>query len=196
VDDLSDLLGPEDAPEDAPLPLAPAPVPTARRAARDFLRLLSEGYSVTKAAAACGVPRTAFYHLRDLWPEFAEAWRTANEAAVDLMEDAAIKRAVFGVERKVYYQGEEIGSYREYSDGLLVTLLKAKAPERYRERYDINQHLDVTINHADEILAARKRAGLTIDATATTVAHTSGSAPDQHGGRRCSGVEKTTPGLA
>jgi hypothetical protein len=34
----------------------------------------------------------------------------------------------------VYHRGREIGEVREYSDTLLVHLLKAHRPEKYRER--------------------------------------------------------------
>lgn len=42
---------------------------------------------------------------------------------------AAIQRGVRGVEEDVYYKGEVVGTKRNYSDGLLQTLLKAKVAE-------------------------------------------------------------------
>ena len=177
MDDLSDLLGPEpDAQASSPvrtgfLEAPEGPACRARIAAPKFLELMAQGYSPTRAAAAVGVHRTAFYHLRERWPEFNDAWLAANEAAVDVLEDAAVERAVRGVPRKVFFQGEHIDTVREYSDSLLALLLKGRAPERYRERYDVNQHVDVRVDHATEILAARQRAGIIIDAVPTSPAH-------------------------
>lgn len=170
--ELTDLLDP-DSPDAWPIP--PQPVPLSRAMASRFLSLLAEGYSPTKAAQALGKHRTAFYNLRSRWPEFAAAWQTSLEASVDVLEDAAMTRAVHGVVRKQFFQGEVIpgSEYREYSDSLLLALLKARAPEAYRERYDINQRVDINIDSEQRIYAARARAGFahiqTIDVTPTSV---------------------------
>ncbi len=56
----------------------------------------------------------------------------------DRMEDEARRRAVDGVEESVFYQGEQVSTVRRYSDTLLIFMLKARRPETYRERSDIN----------------------------------------------------------
>lgn len=54
-----------------------------------------------------------------------EAERVGTQGLVS----AAIERAVHGVNKDVYFKGEVVGQQKEYSDGLLQTLLKAKVPE-------------------------------------------------------------------
>jgi hypothetical protein len=57
--------------------------------------------------------------------------------AVGALEDEALRRAVEGVEEPVYQGGKQVGVIRKYSDALLMFLLKAARPEKYRENYSI-----------------------------------------------------------
>lgn len=44
-----------------------------------------------------------------------------------------MRRAREGVDEPVFYQGDECGSVRKYSDTLAIFLLKGAMPEKYRE---------------------------------------------------------------
>ena len=50
------------------------------------------------------------------------------------LEEEAIRRAVDGVDRPVFFQGKIVGYTKEYSDTLLKFLLEAKRPAIYRAR--------------------------------------------------------------
>ena len=52
----------------------------------------------------------------------------------DMLEDEAVRRAKDGVERPVYQGGKLVGHVQEYSDTLLIFLLKGARPEKYRDR--------------------------------------------------------------
>jgi hypothetical protein len=80
-----------------------------------FLTALAAGNSVTAAAAAAGIGRTAVYDWRDDDSEFAAAWDAAAEESTDLLEEEARRRALSA------------------SDVLLIFLLKARRPHIYRE---------------------------------------------------------------
>jgi transposase len=82
-----------------------------------FLASLEEGNSIAKAASDAGVGRTTAYEWRGAEPEFAKAWDDAVETGTDGLEDEAVRRAKAG------------------SDTLLIFMLKARRPERYKERY-------------------------------------------------------------
>jgi hypothetical protein len=84
-----------------------------------FLAALAAGWSVTKAAEAIGIARRTAYDWRDTDDDFAALWDEAVEAGTDLLEDEAVRRAVEGVPRPVFYQGQICGSIQEYSDFLL-----------------------------------------------------------------------------
>jgi hypothetical protein len=55
---------------------------------------------------------------------------------IDQLEEEARRRAVDGVLKPVFQRGRQVGRIREYSDVLLVTLLKGKRPDTYRERFE------------------------------------------------------------
>ena len=98
-----------------------------------FLEALREGCSVYVAAQAAGVARSCVYRWREANPEFAKQWDDAVEAGTDLLEQEAKRRAHKGVLKPVYYRGEVVGQIREYSDTLLIFLLKGKRPKQYRD---------------------------------------------------------------
>ena len=53
----------------------------------------------------------------------------------DALEDEALRRAFHGSERPVFQGKELVGYVRDYSDTLLIFMLKARRPEKYRERF-------------------------------------------------------------
>lgn len=50
------------------------------------------------------------------------------------MEDEAFRRAVNGTEKPVYQGKELVGHVREYSDTLMIFMLKARRPEKFKDR--------------------------------------------------------------
>ncbi len=88
-----------------------------------FLEVLAVHGNVREAAQAAGISRRMTFKERALNDAFAAAWGLAKAEAADRMEAAAYRRAVEGVvrQRKV---GDQIVEYREYSDTLLMFLLK------------------------------------------------------------------------
>lgn len=70
---------------------------------------------VTKAAEDAGIERATAYFERQRDPVFAQEWQEAIDRGVDSLEDCAKVRAFAG------------------SDTLLIFLLKAHRPEKYRE---------------------------------------------------------------
>src|SRR3546814_693854 len=67
-------------------------------------------------------------------PGFAAEWADALEAAIDALDAEARRRALDGVEVPHFHQGRVAGTVRKYSDSLLMFLLRAHRPDRYRER--------------------------------------------------------------
>lgn len=111
----------------------PASIRTARRR-RIFLRVLAETSIVAEACRAAGAANGSFYNWRHADPDFAADWDRALAAGISTLEDEAIRRARDGVEKPVFYGGKQVATTRDYSDRLLIFLLKAHKPERYREQ--------------------------------------------------------------
>ncbi len=99
-----------------------------------FLAVLAQTASVTRAANQIGLSRGHMYTVRAADAVFAADWDSAVEEGTDRIEDEALRRAVDGWDEPVYHQGVMCGTVRRYSDGLLTMLLKARRPEKYRDR--------------------------------------------------------------
>ena len=97
-----------------------------------FIEELARTGNITGSAKTAGVSRRNIYRERENVKEFREAWDDAVEEAVDELEREARRRAVEGVAKPVFYQGVQCGSIQEFSDTLLIFLLKGARPEKYR----------------------------------------------------------------
>jgi hypothetical protein len=100
-------------------------------------------------SAACKLSRNArcmVYRQRDTDPEFAAAWDAALDEAVDSLEAEGWRRARDGTLKPVFQGGEKCGEIREYSDTLLIFLLKGHRPARFRETVRQEQQ------HSGEVL--------------------------------------------
>jgi hypothetical protein len=91
-----------------------------------FLRELSATHSVSAAARAVGMSRESAYRLRSRLKggAFDLAWDVAFQHSYDNLAHAILDRAVNGVEVPVFYQGEQVGSYRRYDDRIGLALLR------------------------------------------------------------------------
>ena len=107
-----------------------------------FLDALAGSGSVSAAAQAVGLSRTAIYNLRNREDEAGAAFRAAWDArlkqAVAVLAETAFDRAINGVEEPVFHKGEQIGTRIRHNDRLLMFLLKSLDPENYaaRPRHD------------------------------------------------------------
>jgi hypothetical protein len=85
-----------------------------------FLQTLGQTCNVTMACKVAGVDRSVAYDHKRALPEFAAQWEDAKEAAIEILEAEAWQRA------------------RKKSDLLMIFLLKAHKPEKYRERTEVD----------------------------------------------------------
>ena len=116
-----------------------------------FCAVLADTGIVKRACEAIGVSRQTAYNWRDEMPAFAAAWDKAMRIGISALEDEAHRRAFEGVSEPVFHQGLECGSVKKYSDTLAIFLLKAHAPEKYRERHDVATTGSLTLTVATGI---------------------------------------------
>ncbi len=90
-----------------------------------FLRALSATHSVSEAAKSVGKSRQSAYRLRSRLKgqPFDLAWEVAFHHSYDVLAHTALERALNGVEVPVFFQGEQVGSYRRFDERLTVALL-------------------------------------------------------------------------
>ena len=108
---------------------------------RAYFAALAKTGNRTQAAAAAKIDRsTPAKYLEDnpgLKEKFAAATAEAIDAAADLLEQEARRRAEEGVLEPVYQGGKKVGTIRRYSDTLLIFLLNGARPEKYRHRHEL-----------------------------------------------------------
>ena len=106
----------------------------AARKRRVFLKVLAQTASVSVAAKACGYQDTSTLqaYRRDN-EDFGDLWNEALEAAANVLEHEAIRRAVDGVLEPTFYKGVVVGHTRKYSDSNLQFMLRGMKPDTYRE---------------------------------------------------------------
>jgi hypothetical protein len=97
-----------------------------------FLNAYALTGEVSGASKAAHIDRTTHYTWLDD-PNYVRAFQGAKQAFRDRLEAAALQRAVEGVEEPVYQGGKLVGYKTKYSDQLLVRLLVANLPEKYRD---------------------------------------------------------------
>jgi hypothetical protein len=104
-----------------------------------FLKALAKLGNISDACRKARVPRRTVYNWKAEDADFAQAWAEAEETAVDVLEREARRRAASGTLKPVYYLGKKVGTIREYSDTLLIFLLKGARPDKYADRVK-NEH--------------------------------------------------------
>lgn len=117
--------GQEAPPE--PVPLCKAPHWTGAKMAA-FIDALAGSHSVSDAARSVGMSRQSAYKLRARLKDttFDHAWEGAYQHGFDQLAQAALDRAINGVEVQHYYAGELVGTSRRYNDSLTLALLRNK----------------------------------------------------------------------
>ena len=99
-----------------------------------FLEALKNTCNITKACELSGLGRTSAYEWREEDPEFAADWQKALDVAADLLEEEAVRRATEGTRKPVFQGGQLVGHVQEYSDTLMIFLLKGAKPKKYMDR--------------------------------------------------------------
>lgn len=118
-----------------------ARVKTSRQATQQrFLACFKGTCNVLRASRAAGIDRMAHYQwLRDD-PTYPARFREAQQIAVRVLEDEAVRRAFEGDKKLVTYKGKPVRINGEYlyevvrSDNLLMFLLKAHDPKRFGDK--------------------------------------------------------------
>jgi hypothetical protein len=130
-----------------------------------FLAAYVRTASITKAARAARIERRLHYNWLADDPDYPKQFEAAQREAAQILEDEAIRRAHEGIVKPLTYKGqfsyktrpkknadgslviengktvyEEYGAplaIREYSDGMMMFLLRGFMPAKYRENSSV-----------------------------------------------------------
>ena len=129
---------------------------------RAFLAAYEHTGRLTEAARTAGIHRCTHYRRIETDPAYRKAFEAAEERAGQIFEDEAVKRAIVGVKRAVMYKGAPVKVGRrilyetQYSDTLLIALLKRFRPALYRAPQVITEHTE-SEDIGARLQAARQR---------------------------------------
>lgn len=101
-----------------------------------FIKALAVSGNVLFASKAAGIDRRTSYEQCERDPIFKAAFEEARECAADRLEQEAYRRAHDGVRKPIAVNKRTLW-VREYSDTLLIFLLKAARPHKYRDNHQI-----------------------------------------------------------
>ncbi len=124
---------------------------------RTFLAAIANTANIVRAAEIAGIDRDNHYLWMKKDPEYAAAFEIAWKRGADVLEAEAVRRAYEGVIKPVFYggkraidvvqnpdgsikrdkDGKPVGipaAVREYSDPLLIFLLKGRNPQVFADR--------------------------------------------------------------
>ncbi|RYD58828.1 MAG: hypothetical protein EOP60_02930 [Sphingomonadales bacterium] len=102
---------------------------------RQFIETLADTACVHTAAAEAGMTARSAYSLRRApgGEAFAAAWEAAIHQGAHRLVDIAFERAMNGSDEPVFdKEGRRVGRRMRQNDRLLMFLLRAHLPERYR----------------------------------------------------------------
>jgi len=132
---------------------------------RAFIAAYTHCASVSESARIVGLDRKQHYEWLKADRHYRAAFEAEAEQAAQSLEDEAVRRALEGVKRPMYYRGKPVRTGRgrsgrtvyevEYSDQLLVLLLKRFRPQLYREH--VTAEVSGTIDLVQQIEAGRRR---------------------------------------
>jgi hypothetical protein len=100
-----------------------------------FLAAFAVCGQVQQAARWCKIHRQAHYGWMYNDPTYPARFKEAEQRAARSLRDEAVRRAHDGLRKAVWYKGKVVGYETEYSDTLLLGLLKALDPE-FREKVE------------------------------------------------------------
>lgn len=124
-------------------------------AQRRFLAAFEACYSLTQAARWAKVARQTHYDWLRNDPNYPECFAEAEKRGARSLEDEAVRRAHEGLRKAVRYKGRIVGYETEYSDSLLITMLKKSNPEAFRERTESRNTHDVKVPLPDLVQLLR-----------------------------------------
>ena len=105
---------------------------------QDVLDAIETCGNITASCKKTKVNRKTLYEWEKTIPEFKSALDAARKIGAQGLEDEAIRRAYSGTLKPVFHQGVKVATVREFSDTLLIFLLKGSQPEKFKDRTQLS----------------------------------------------------------
>jgi hypothetical protein len=126
-----------------------------RRKQAAFLAEFSKRGLVASSAKAAGIHRDTVYEWRKSDPEFAAEYDEVDALVTEVAEAELWRRGIEGWDEPLAHNGVLTGeTVRRWDASLLTLVLKARAPEKYRERLDLRHSGPGEPTAADRLVQA------------------------------------------
>jgi hypothetical protein len=115
------------------------------RGKQKVIGFLRQGHTLLQSAVLAQISQSMLKNWRHRDPEFLAASNEAYDEGTEQFSAEVKRRAIEGWNEPVYYQGQQVGHVRKFSDALLMFELKKRNPA-YRDKVDM-QHsggIDIT----------------------------------------------------
>ena len=116
-----------------------------------FLTVFAQTGVIQHAVRQLGISRSAVQKWRREDPQFAEDFEHAIDDSNERMEREVIRRAVKGTLKPIFHHGVRCGHIREYSDGLLMFMLRARKPHVYRDNATVEHAGRIGVTHGGQV---------------------------------------------
>lgn len=103
---------------------------------RAFIGAYIETCSITKACEAVGIARSVHYTWLAEDPLYRDDFFASKPQVAERLEDEAVRRGFEGIPKPITVAGER-EVIMEYDSSLLRDLLRAHAPNRFRDRQSV-----------------------------------------------------------
>lgn len=133
-----------------------------------LVKVMAETGDERTACAALEVSRVSFRNALEKDHSFAERISMAKDQYLAELEREAKRRAIDGVEKDIYYQGDKVGTETKYSDKLLETLLHAADPDKYSKQTKVENTTSINVD-ADTGMRQKLAAALQLDIKDTPI---------------------------
>ena len=117
--------------------LVKGPPPRVKRSPKmraRFLDAIKETGNITLSCKMSRLPSRTAYDWRRQDEQFRQDWDDALVEGEAKLEDEAKRRALLGVKKPIYQGGKRVGYVQEYSDTLLIFLLKGTNKAKFGDR--------------------------------------------------------------
>lgn len=105
------------------------------RLKKKFLGSFARTGNITESCDAVGIQRrSTVYDWKREDPDFLAEFEEAEAESVERLEAEVRRRGADGYDEPVFHQGAVCGTVRKYSDTLLIFLMKARNPEKFRDK--------------------------------------------------------------
>ncbi len=99
-----------------------------------FLACFAMCGRINEAAHWAKIHRNSHYGWMQEDPEYPARFKQAESEAARMLEDEAVRRAHHGIRKAIRYKGRIVAYDIEYSDTILLALLRANNPDKFTER--------------------------------------------------------------